>query len=173
MVRMYIISEDGEEITLHIFRPNSYFPIMLSLSHTQNKYYFEAVDAVETVKAPSNDVTAFLQNEPEVLFDLTSRFADALCGFLLRIESMTFEDAYRKIANLFIYLADRFGEKENDYIVIKIPLGHKDIANWIGIRRETVSRQFEKLQREGIVVSSNKQLIIKDLKKLKSAGSVV
>lgn len=172
LVRMYILSEEGEEITLHIFRPGTFFPIMLSMNNVSNKYYFEAMDKVEIRKAPLENVIRFLHEDTEVLYDLASRFASAINGFLLRIESMTFEEAYRKMANLFIYLADRFGERQDEDIVIKIPLGHKDIANWIGIRRETVSRQFEKMQKDGIVVSSNKQLVIKDLKKLQTAGTL-
>lgn len=172
LVRMYILSEEGEEITLHIFRPGTFFPIMLSMNNVSNKYYFEAIDKVEIRKAPLENIIKFLHEDTEVLYDLTSRFASAINGFLLRIESMTFEEAYRKMANLFLYLADRFGEKQGEDIVITIPLGHKDIANWIGIRRETVSRQFEKMQKDGIVVSSNKQLVIKDLKKLQTAGTL-
>ena len=165
-VRMYTVSDDGVEVTLHIFSPQSFFPMMLSLSEVYSKYYFEALEKIEAVKAPVDKVIDFIKNDQEVLFDLTTRFSDAILGLTLRIEKMAFEDAYNRIANLLYYLADKFGEVREDKAIINMPLQHGDIANWVGLRRETVSRQFEKMQKAGILESKNKQLSI-NMQKLK------
>ncbi len=167
-VRMYAVSDDGGEVTLHIFRPQSFFPIMLSLSEAYDKYYFEALEKTETLKAPVEKVIEFLKSDQEVLFDLTTRFSNAMSGLTLRIETMAFEDAYNRIASLLLYLCEKFGEVREDKTIINMLLQHDDIANWVGIRRETVSRQFEKMQKEGIVENKNKQLVI-NIQKLKDA----
>lgn len=167
-VRMYAVSDDGQEVTLHIFTPHSFFPIMLSLSEVYDKYYFEALEKVETVRAPVEKVIEFIKSDQEVLFDLTTRFSNAISGLTLRIETMAFEDAYNRIASLLLYLCEKFGEVREDKTVINMTLQHDDIANWVGIRRETVSRQFEKMQKEKIVENKNKQLVI-NVQKLKDA----
>ncbi len=167
-VRMYAVSDDGAEVTLHIFRPQSFFPIMLSLSEAYDKYYFEALEKTETLKAPVEKVIEFLKSDQEVLFDLTTRFSNAMSGLTLRIETMAFEDAYSRIASLLLYLCEKFGEVREDKTIINMSLQHDDIANWVGIRRETVSRQFEKMQKEKIVENKNKQLVI-NIQKLKDA----
>lgn len=165
-VRMYVVSDDGQEVTLHVFRPGSYFPIMLSLSDLYDKHYFEAIEEVEAIKAPVEKVVEFIKSDSEVLFDLTTRFSYAISGLTLRIETMAFEDAYNRIANLLLYLSQKFGEETEDKTVINISLQHDDIANWVGIRRETVSRQFEKMHKEGILENNNKKLVI-NISKLK------
>lgn len=165
-VRMYSVSDDGQEATLHIFRPSSFFPIMLFLSETYGKYYFEAVERVEAVKAPVDEVMDFIKKDAEVLFDLVTRFATAISGLTLRIESMAFGDAYNRVASLLLYFAQKFGEAREGQTVINIPLQHDDIASWVGLRRETVSRQFEKMQSKGILESKDKQIKI-NLEKLK------
>ncbi len=167
-VRMYAVSDDGQEVTLHIFRPQSFFPIMLSLSEAYDKYYFEALEKTETLKAPVEKVIEFLKSDQEVLFDLTTRFSNAMSGLTLRIETMAFEDAYSRIASLLFYLCEKFGEVREDKTIINMTLQHDDIANWVGLRRETVSRQFEKMQKEKIVENKNKQLVI-NIQKLKDA----
>ncbi len=159
-VRMYVVSDDGQEVTLHIFRPGAYFPIMLSLSDQYDKHYFEAIDEVEAIKAPVEKVIEFMKSDTEVLFDLTTRFSYAISGLTLRIETMAFEDAYNRVANLLLYLSQKFGEETEDKTIINISLQHDDIANWVGIRRETVSRQFEKMHKEGILENNNKKLVI-------------
>lgn len=165
-VRMYSVSDDGQEVTLHIFKPSSFFPIMLSLSEAYGKYYFESLERVEAVKAPVDQVMDFIKKDPEVLFDLVTRFATAISGLTLRIESMAFGDAYNRVASLLLYFAQKFGEAREGQTVINIPLQHDDIASWVGLRRETVSRQFEKMQSKGILESKDKQIKI-NLEKLK------
>lgn len=163
---MYIISEDGEEATIHVFRPGSFFPIMLSLSSRPNKYYLEAVENTEVVKAPAKEVVAFVKNDHEVLFDLTTRFADAITGLMLRIEQLVSQGAYPKIVSLLLYLADTFGQNSDEGLKIKLQFSHDDIAAWVGVARETVSRQIEKLQQKGLVIQKDHHVIIPDIKKL-------
>jgi CRP/FNR family transcriptional regulator len=169
-VKMYAVSDSGQEITLHIFRSPSLIPIMLLLSKIYGKYYFEALGKVDAIKAPADEVIEFIKNDNEVLFDLTNRFSDAISGLILRIETLAFEDAYGKIASLLLYFSEKFGEAKEDKAIISMSLLHEDIANWVGLRRETVSRQFEKMQKQGILESKNKELII-NLRKLKDAAN--
>jgi len=168
-VRMYVISANGEEITLHIFRANSYFPVMLFLSNISNTYFFESLEQSTTIKAPAPSVLEFIKKEPDALLDLTMRFSDALCGLLVRIETLAGEDAFVRLIHLLLYLADRFGQKEGASVVISLAISHEDIANWIGLRRETVSRHIEKLQKLNLITIHKKELIIPDTQKLKTA----
>src|SRR5579859_6699619 len=44
LVKQSFITEDGEEIIHHIFKPISYFPMMLVLSNISNNYLFTAME---------------------------------------------------------------------------------------------------------------------------------
>ena len=165
-VKQYIVSEDGDEVTIHIFKPVSFFPMMLAIGNTENNYFFEAVDSVEVWRAPTDKALDFVKNEPEILFDLASRFAAGLNGLSKRIEVLMFENAYRRITSLLLYLSKRFGEKEKNNIIISLPLTHKDIAAWVNLTRETTSRQLEKLSKKNIISYQNHHFVIKNLKML-------
>lgn len=166
-VRMYAISPEGEEVTLHIFLPYSYFPLMLLLSERSNTYYFEALEEVIIEKAPYTVTLDFIKSHPEVLYELTQRFSNAICGLLTRIENLAFEQSFTKVIHLLIYLAEKFGQKNGTDTIIQLPLSHEDIANWVGLRRETVSRQIEILQKDSLVSIRNKKINIADINKLK------
>lgn len=165
-VKQYIVSEDGDEVTIHIFRPISFFPMMLAIGNVENNYFFEAVDTVEVWRAPTDKALDFVKDEPEILFDLASRFAAGLNGLSKRIEVLMFENAYRRITSLLLYLAKRFGQEEKNNIIISLPLTHKDIAAWVNLTRETTSRQLEKLSKKGIITYRNHLIAIKNLKEL-------
>lgn len=151
LVRQYLISEEGEEITVNLFRPNSFFPVMLILSQTQNRHFFDATENVEALVAPAEKVVNFLKNEPEVLFDLTTRFAKAINGLSLRLEEVYTKNSYKRILSLLNYLAERFGEHTKKGIKINLNLTHQDIANWTEMSRETASRTLEKLAKQGLI----------------------
>lgn len=163
-IRLYQIADDGSEMTLHIFKSPSFFPMMFYLSHRKADYYFQAVEEVIARKAPGEEVVNFLQNNPDVLFDLTRRFADAITGLLLRIEQLSSQNALQRVCSLLLYLEQQYGQAAADGSTIKLKMSHDDIASWIGVARETVSRQVEKLTKEGLIIIKKHQFTIVDKK---------
>lgn len=166
LVRMYSISSEGEEATLHVFRAGSFFPIMLFLSNRPNKYYFEAMEETSAVKASAKEVTEFIKTNPDVLFDLAIRFADAITGLMLRVEQLVSQKSYQKVASLLLYLAHAFGKKQERDISIELRFSHDQMGAWVGVTRETVSRQMERLEKEGIISQKNHKIIIKNIVEL-------
>lgn len=165
MVRQYSISQEGEEATLHVFHADSYFPIMLVLASRPNKYYFEAMTDVVTREASASAVIEFIKKDQDVLFDLTARFAEGICGLLEKIEENMHMHAYQRVSSVLLYLGKKFGhhDKGNKTKRIELNFSHNQIASWTGLQRETVSRQIEKLQKKHIVSSKKQRLIILSL----------
>lgn len=169
IIRMYQIAEDGSEISLTFFRAPDFFPMRLYLSHRKDEYYFQAVDVVTARKAPAAEVEAFLKQNPEVLFELTKNFADAITGLLLRVEQLSAQNAYHRVASFMLYLVHTFGKLNDDgSYEISLHMGHRDIASWVGVARETVSHQMECLADAGIVAVQDKKLVVLDIKKLRA-----
>lgn len=63
LVRQCVITNEGEEITIHFFKPPSFFPIMLALSQEENRYTFIAATNAVVRKAPVEAVLLFLKKE--------------------------------------------------------------------------------------------------------------
>lgn len=68
-----------------------------------------------------------------------------------------------RIAYLLRSFIDKYGEKVGDNIEINLPLTREDMANYIGVARETISRKLKKLEKEGIIkIVGTKKIIILD-----------
>ncbi len=165
-VRMYQIGANDRETTLHLFKAPAFFPMMFYLSKRKCEHYFRADNEVEARRAPAGEVAEFLKQNPDVLFDLTSRFADAITGLMLRVEQLSSQNAYQRVCSLLLYLSQKFGKQEKDGCLIELKLSHEDMAAWVGAVRETVSRQIERLTQEGVVASKNQKLVIRDIRRL-------
>lgn len=167
IVRQYSISKDGEEQTLNLYKPISFFPLMWAINNTPNTYYFEAVTEVEIFRAPKGEVTEFLKKQPEIMYDLISRLYRGMHGLLTRIEYLQSGDAYMKVIFAILNASYRFGEqKENSDIELSIT--HREISALTGLTKETVSRECTRLEKEGLITNTNHLVKIRDIHKLET-----
>lgn len=165
-VKQYFTSEEGNDITIHVFKPGSFFPSMLALSGQTNKYTFETITDVTMYQVSKEKVLAFLQAEPTVLFDLAKRLSMGINGLVTKMEHILFSSVHQKVTSLLVYLATHFGDPQNNTIKITLQLTHDDIASWVGSQRETVSRAMEKLKKDGIISYTANIITITSLAKL-------
>lgn len=161
-VRLYSISKEGEELTLIIYKPDDIFPIVWAINNTPNEYYFEAMTPSEIYRVPREKFLIFLKENPDVLFELTSKILSRFRGVLHRMEYLVFGNAYNKVASILLICAERFGGKEGSKIIIQVPLTHKDIANLLGVTRETTSLEIKKLARKGIIDYQGRLIMVKN-----------
>src|SRR4030042_726084 len=85
-VRQYTISKVGIELTLHILKPISYFPMVWAINGTPNVYDFEALTSVEIGRAPRDQVVNFIKDKPTVIFELMSDLLEDYAETLTRVE---------------------------------------------------------------------------------------
>lgn len=150
-VRQYTISKAGFELTLHILKPISYFPMVWAVNGTPNVYYFEALTPVEVGRAPRDQVVNFIKDKPTVIFELMSELLEDYAESLTRIEHLVFSDAYRRVISVLLYIAKHFGEEHKASIVVYHRFTQQDIATLVGVARETASNELTKLEKKGLI----------------------
>lgn len=165
-VRQYTISKTGMELTLHILKPTSYFPMVWAINGTPNVYYFEALTPVEIGRAPRDQVVTFIKNKPELIFALMGIMLEDYAESLTRIEHLVFSDAYRRVISILLYIAKHFGEKKKDKILVEHRFTHQDIATLVGVARETASIEMVKLSKRKLVRYVNHHIEFADIAKL-------
>lgn len=165
-VRQYTISKTGIELTLHILKPISYFPMVWAINGTPNVYNFEALTDVEVGRAPRDEVVSFIKDKPKIIFELMSELLEDYAETLTRVEHLVFSDAYRRVISVLLYIAKHFGEQDGNRKVVGNRFTHQDIATLVGVARETASMEMMKLGKKGPVQYSNQSIIINSTKKL-------
>lgn len=158
-VKMYAETPNGT-VTIHIFKRGSFFPIMLAVGKISNKYYFKAITSIKVKQVEPESVIKILKSDPELLFDLTKRLSFGLDGLATRIIENFGERVDKKLFSTLSYLADSFGKKVDGKVKIKIPLTHNDLASWLGVSRETVSREMKKMSKNGLISYRYKQVTL-------------
>ncbi len=166
-IRLYCLLADGKELTLNIFKPGTYFPIFLILNAISNPHYFEAMTPTKLSIIPKSDIVRFMKTEPDVLFDFTTRLSRGLHGLITNIQYSLFGSVHTKLISTLLLLSKRFGVTQPDGSVsIPIKLTHQDIANIIGVARETTSLEMKKLAKKNLIMDKQRSITIRNVRLL-------
>ena len=167
-VKNYSFSENGDEFTFIIYRKSDFFPIAWTFNDTRKPYFIETVTPCVIYKRDRSEFLDYLKANPDVLLYIVSKITRRFDGLLERMEHMAFGNAYKKVCSILYVLSERFGkETKSKTLFISMPLTHKDLANLLGVARETVSVEIAKLKKEKIIKNAGKHIYITDIKRLK------
>jgi len=165
-VRQYTISKTGLELSLHILKPISYFPMIWAINGAPNIYFFEALTPVEVGRAPKDQVVSFIKDKPIIILELMSELLEDYAESLTRIEHLVFSDAYRRVISVLLYIAKHFGEESNNGVIVHYRFTQQDIATLVGVARETASNEMVKLEKKGLVSYIDHSMLFGNIKKL-------
>jgi CRP/FNR family transcriptional regulator, cyclic AMP receptor protein len=170
--RAYAVSSEGEELTMIIFQPGDFFPLISTVKPQKLNYYIEALTEVEIISVPRSRFIEFLQSREDLLTELILHLTARFEGVLTRMEYLVFGTAAQKLASIIVILGDRFGEKRGTKIYIKAPLTHKDLASLVGITRETTTLILKEFSKRRFITFQKRHLIIDNPKALQSNSLV-
>ncbi len=169
-VKMSYVFENGVEIIFNIFKPGSLFPIIWFVGEVDNSYDYQAMTDIEVFKSPKAEVLKLLDENPDILFNLTKRIVIGFDGLLLNIRHILFGNSLVRVSSAIYIMVKRFGRREKGgKFFIKIKLTHQDIASLSGISRETASIAIKKLERGGIITQKKGYFLVNDIKKLEES----
>lgn len=150
LVKTYNINKHGEERPVSFDSVSEMFPIgwvLNLLEHTE--YFYEAFTDCEIYEIPKSDILYYFKNNPKMGGELYLTLASRFNSLQSRIYALQQSRASEKIMLTLLYLSERFASPHNrkhKLQKINIPLTQQELANFIGITRETTSTELKKLE---------------------------
>lgn len=165
-IEQYDLTPEGNKVVVNIFKPGAFFPMSWAINKTPNVYFFAALTDVKVKRANPDVVARFLQDNPDVLFDLLSRVYRGTDGLLRRLVLAASGVASSRLIFELLIEGYRFGE-ETPGSKRTIKVKQSSLAARSGLARETVSRELHKLADEGLL-SLEKHGIVLDMAALEA-----
>lgn len=161
-LRIYILSDEGKEITLYRLHDGEI--CVLSASCILDNITFDVhVDAEVDSEVLLIDSALYQQLCRQNIFaeNFTDKLViDSFSDVMWAMEQILFMSFDKRLA---IFLSDEINRNQSD----TVELTHEQIAKYIGSAREVVSRMLKYFVQEGIVELSRKGVRVIDKKKLK------
>jgi CRP-like cAMP-binding protein len=164
-VKQYDVSYRGDEIILNVFKPPAFFPMSLAINKVSNPYIYEAETDIIVRQAPADAVVAFIQEQPDVMFNLLSRLYRGTDGVLGRMVHLMAGSAKSRLVYELLLEAARFGT--SDGTDTHLTINEREIGARAGLTRETVSRELRDLKAAKLISVTGKGIVIHDIKELR------
>lgn len=158
LVEQYDVTPEGNKISVNIFKPTAFFPMSWAINKTPNVYFFAALTEVRLKKAHPDTVAQFVQQNPDVMFDLLSRVYKGTEGLLRRLVLAASGLASNRLIYELLLESYRFGDNSQG-MKKTIKIKQSNLAARSGLARETVSRELHKLEREGILTLTKEGIV--------------
>jgi CRP/FNR family cyclic AMP-dependent transcriptional regulator len=155
-------TDAGKEIIITVHQAGDFFG---ELSLIDGKTAPAAVIATKdsvTAIISKKDFYSLLFSQSQVLESLLQLFCSRIREYLKKIQILNFNNAAQRIKMLFLMLSETYGEKTEKGTILKIKLIHQDIADMVGLTRETVTRILDKWQKGGeIIILKNRFILLR------------
>ena len=81
--------------------------------------------------------------------------------------------AQEKVASFLFLIATHYDPETVEGSVFDLPLSRADIADFLGLTIETVSRQFTRLRKDGVIqIENNRHVIVPDIDRLQQFAGI-
>lgn len=162
-VKMYSITDEGDQRILLIFPAGTAFPLLPNMTVPKFiiNYFYEAMTDVELVMSGRIELAKFLEDDPEAAQLALNYIIELSADAVRRISTIESKDAKHKLSRLLHYLIKVCGKevKANHYR-LGMKITHQDMADMTGLARETASIQIKKLEDERIITQQDGYMII-------------
>jgi CRP/FNR family transcriptional regulator, cyclic AMP receptor protein len=159
-VKVSLISEDGREVILAMLGSGDFFGEMSLLDGKPRSATVTAAEETELVTLRRSDFIALLKRMPDLAIAILAALTTRLRKADRKIESLALMDVSGRIAAALLQMAEEVGQHRDDDIVIHNRPTHQALANMAGTTRETVTRVLKRLEQEGYLYTTGRDLVI-------------
>lgn len=170
-IRIYHVTQEGKQAILGFVETGELFGELSAFQQSRREEYAEATEASLVVLIPRETVLRLMREHPGVSMRLTTMFGLRLKRIERRLKSLLFRSSRERLIHLLLEMAERYGRRTRDGILISQKLSHQDMAGIIGATRETVTITLGELQNEGILSINKRRITLCDADGLASAAN--
>lgn len=171
LISIGVVTEDGKDLVFNVLGRGEVFGEVALLDGGLRTADATAMSDCELVVVERSDVIPFLEDHP----DATARVISMLCK-RVRWISQNLEDALgsdvpRRLARKLVTLSNVHGvPSEDGGIDIQLKLPQQDLANMIGVSRESVNKHLKTWIDLGWISMKRGRLRVSDINSLKKTA---
>ncbi len=150
-VELYRLSLEGRKLVVASIEPGTFFGEMVLVGQGMYDSFAEAVENSTVCVMTRSDVERLLLAKPKVALRFLETVGQRLKDTEARLEEMTFKNARSRLASILLQL----GQGRD-----VVNLGHQDLADRLGLARETVTNALDQFKADGLIETGRMKITI-------------
>lgn len=166
-VKIYKTTPDGRELIFAILTEGDVFAEVTLFNDINYPASAEVLEDVSLGMIRNKDLERLVSLHSELALPIIKVLSRKLFNSQQKVKELALGDTFMRTAQTIIKLAEEHGKKTEVGIEVRLDISRQELANMIGTARETVSRALSQFKKEGSIDISGKNIIVKDMQKLK------
>lgn len=153
-VKVYRILESGHEQLIRVLGPGEFLGGTSFLSGTPVDHFAATTEDAEICTFHHDDIRNYLLQHPSVAFTMLETLSQRLDETEQQLSSLVGDDAERRVADYLLGLMRAAGTRQ-----FTLPIAKKDIASYLGLTPETLSRRLAQFESRGWISQLPRRVI--------------
>ncbi|MCX5514646.1 Crp/Fnr family transcriptional regulator [Kaistia algarum] len=157
VLRVYKILGDGRRVITGFMYPGDLIGVSLKDRYL---YTAEAVTRIQVRRFGHNRFQEEINRSPELRPQLFARLCDEMAAAQDQMVLLARKSAEERVASFLLHIARRLDNGHPPLRVVEVPMTRLDMADYLGLTIETVSRIMTRLTSRGVIAPSGRHAII-------------
>lgn len=167
-IKLYKYTKDGKEQILHVLSEGDFFGELELIKPSKYGFNSKAIIDSKICTLTKDEMKEIMMKNPEIGIKVLETVGERLSKVESLVQNLATNDVNSRMAYLLTDLMEKYGENIEKNISIELPLSREEMANFIGVTRETISRKLKKFEDEKLIkIVGTKIIIILDEEGLK------
>jgi CRP/FNR family transcriptional regulator, cyclic AMP receptor protein len=160
LARVYRVSEAGGETSFGYVAPGEVFGELAAFGDDPRESFAQAVQASLVWRIAREPFQRLMASRPSLVLAVAQQMAARLKRVEARVEDLVFRSVRIRVARMLSELAQGFGVRDGERVVIDIPITQAELATLVGATRQTVNQALGELGKEGLVARRRQRIVV-------------
>ncbi|WP_419870867.1 Crp/Fnr family transcriptional regulator [Chryseobacterium sp. CT-SW4] len=157
IVKLNNYNEEGKEFIHNILNEEQSFGEALIFLDKAYPINAETLVATEVMRVPKSNFLEMMNDHPSISTQMNYSFSQQIYFKLIMIQHIASHNPMVRIKALIDYL--KSSQQEVDAFAFQIPLTRQQIADFTGLRVETVIRTLKKMENSNLLKIENRKIL--------------
>ncbi len=160
-IKLLMFTPEGNRVIIDIIGPGVHLGFFVALADKQYPISAETVEDSLLYVWDAAQMRKFMLGAPQLTMNILSALTDRVTCLQTKIQQLATKNVEQRIAHSLLSLAQNLGKKQDDGVLINMPLTHRDLAEMSGTNIYSVSRILHKWEAEDIIITGRKRVLLR------------
>ncbi|ASP40297.1 transcriptional regulator FNR [Bacterioplanes sanyensis] len=171
-LKTYTLASNGEEQITGFHLASE----LIGLAGYDNGEYPLTAKALETTtvcEIPLTQLESLADDLPDLRRQLMRNMGTEIRHDQSMMLLLSKKNAEERVASFLLDIAQRYARRGFSASHFRLPMSRVDISNYLGLAVETISRVFTRFQKNGLIETQGKEVILQDMDTLNELAGLV
>lgn len=165
-VRTFYAGPSGREITLAYWSVGHFVGGPEVFGTGRHVWSADALDECELLFVSGKSMQRLVRELPDVAIAVINGLVNKGKCYSALIQMLGTRTVSERLRQLLLILAENYGRHEDGCVIIDRSITYDQIASIVGATRQWVTQSLDRMQSEGVLQVSRKEIIVRDVRLL-------